>query len=222
MRKDALAPGDSTVVELSFNTHSYKSMVNKNATIFTNDLSNSQAKIYVMATVDSVLNPNLPIAWKPSKIRFTQKEKNLEVTVTNKDSIELVLNPPGDKDNDLSMDIGKNEIKPGETAKIKFKWNGGFQKENYSRSLTFSAGDSASSTIFTIPFVVEGTDPTPEPVAPKKPIVPTTGAQTTTTGPATGKIVTPPNPQSLPKTPPPKTVPLPPPKKDSLSSGTGK
>jgi len=170
VKKDALAPGDSTVVELSFNTHAYKSAVSKNATIFSNDLVNSQAKIFVSAKIDSIPDPSLPVTWAPSTIQFTQKDKSFNIVVTNRDSVNLNLQSIGDKYDDLLMELNDNVIKPGKSAKIKLKWNGGYQKENYARSLTFNAGEKDSSTIFTIPFVVQGTDPTPEPV--RKPVVP--------------------------------------------------
>jgi hypothetical protein len=155
-------------VELTFKTKSYKSKLNKSATIFSNDLGKSQTRIYVSAKVDTIPDATLPISWDPRKITFTQEDKDYDVVFKNRGKTTLNLGTTGDIPGDLAMDGKNGSLKPGEELKLKFKWNGGFQKENYERSVTFVAGDK-SETRFSIPFVVEGTDPTPEKAPIKKP-----------------------------------------------------
>ena len=179
-----LAPGDSTVVELAFKTKTYKTMVNKNATIYSNDLANSQSKIYVSAKVYEAQDATLPISWGPDQVRFTEQDNKFEVVVTNKSANNMNLSSLEDAFDGLSMKIKNSEIKPGKQAKIEFEWKGEFQKENLERSLTFIAvGDS--ETRFTVPFFVAGTNPTPPKAAPKKTITP---SEKTIDSPASGQI----------------------------------
>lgn len=161
MKKKSLGPGDSTVVELTFNTKNYKTMVKKNATIYSNDLANSQSKIYVSAKAYVKQDTTLPISWAPDKINFTNKEREFEIIITNKSDKELTLETISDGYGGLHMKVKNDRIMPGEETKIEFKWTDGFQKEHFERSMTFVAsGDS--KTRFTVPFVVQGTDPTPK------------------------------------------------------------
>lgn len=165
MRKRKLAPGDSTVVELTFKTRTYKTKISKSATINTNDLTQSNVKIRVSAHIDPVPDTTLPYTYMPDKLEFTQEEKKLEVVFTNNSDQKLHLTRVGDTYDGLSMKLGKDSLKPGKKTKIKFEWIGEFGKENFERSMTFVVTGSGS-TRFSVPFVVKGTDPTP----PKKPI----------------------------------------------------
>jgi len=154
-------------VELTFNSKTYSNVITKNATIYTNDLANSQTKIYVSCQVDATPDTVISVAWQPANLLFTKNDKSFEVEIRNKGEAVLNLRSTGDHYEDLSTEISQDEISPGSSAKIKFKWNGGFQKENFERSMTFIAAGSAE-TRFTIPFVVAGTNPTPKPVPPPK------------------------------------------------------
>ncbi len=148
-------------MELSFNTKQYKTLIKKNATIYSNDLANSQSKIYVNARCYATQDTTLPISWGPDKINFKQEEREFEVIVTNKSDKELNLVAVSAGYDGLFMKIKNDLIKPGNEGKIEFIWTDGFQKEHFERSITFVAsGDS--ETRFTIPFVVEGTNPTPK------------------------------------------------------------
>lgn len=160
MKKNRLAPGDSTVVELTFNTRTYKTKITKSATINTNDLAQSKVKIRVSAQVGAVLDTTLPYIYTPNKLEFSQDEKKFEVVLTNTGDQELHLTQVGDTYEGLSMNLDDDSLKPGEETKITFKWNGEFQKENFVRSMTFVVTGSGS-TRFSVPFIVKGTDPTP-------------------------------------------------------------
>ena len=180
MKKKQLAPGDSTVVELTFKTRSYKTKITKAATINTNDLTQSNVKIRVSAHVDAVPDATLPFAYTPDKLEFSQDEKKLEVVITNTGDQKLHLTRVGDTYEGLSMKLDDDSLKPGKKTRIKFKWNGEFQKENFERSVTFVVTGSGS-TRFSVPFIVKGTDPTPvKKKAPRK--KPVTRPAKTTTG----------------------------------------
>lgn len=161
-----MAPGDSTVVELTFKTKTYKTKLTKSATIHSNDMTHSKVRIRVSAQVDPAPDTTLPYTHTPDKVEFTQDDKKSEVVFTNTSDQKLYLTQVGDTYDDLSMKFSKKAIKPGKKTKIKFKWKGEFEKENFERSMTFVVTGSGS-TRFTVPFVVEGTDPTPPP---KKPV----------------------------------------------------
>jgi len=156
-----LAPGDSTVVELTFSTKAYKTAVTKNATIFSNDLTNGQAKIYVSAKVDPIPDTTITLRWEPSHINFTQKQKSYDVVINNTGESKIDLSTIGDKPDNLSISLDKTVLEPGSSANVKIEWVGEFEKENIERSATFVAG-GVTDTRFTIPFVVVGTDPTPK------------------------------------------------------------
>lgn len=148
-------------MELTFKTRTYKTKLNKAATINTNDLTQSKVKIRVSAQVDAVPDTTLPYTYMPNKLEFSQDEKKLEVILTNTGDQKLQLTQVGDTYEGLSMKLDDDSLKPGKKTKIKFKWNGEFQKENFERSVTFVVTGSGS-TRFSVPFIVKGTDPTPE------------------------------------------------------------
>ncbi len=160
MKKKQLAPGDSTVVELTFKTKTYKTKISKAATIYTNDLTKSQVKIRVSANVDPVPDSTLPFTYTPDRLEFTPDDRKLEVVLTNTSKQTLNLTQVGDTYDGLSMKLGKDSLEPGKKTEIEFEWTGGFGKENFERSITFDVTGSRS-TRFTVPFVVQGTDPAP-------------------------------------------------------------
>ncbi len=154
-------------MELTFNTKTYKTMVRKNATIYSNDLVNSQSKIYVSAKVYEAQDASLPVSWMPDRIDFNRSDREFDVVVSNKGAGDLILSNADMGVDGLSVDINDHDIKPGKEGKIKFKWTGDFPKEHLERSVTFSAM-SGSEVRFTVPFKVEGTDPTPPRVSKNK------------------------------------------------------
>ena len=152
-------------MELTFKTRTYKTKISKTATIHSNDLTQSQVKIRVSARVDPAPDTTLPYTYMPDKLEFTQDDKKLEVVFTNTSDQKLHLTQVGDTYDDLSMKLSNKTLKPGKKTKIKFEWTAEFEKENFERSITFVVTGSGS-TRFTVPFVVQGTDPTPV----KKPV----------------------------------------------------
>ncbi len=167
MKKKELAPGDSTVVELTFKTRTYRTKITKAATIHSNDLTQSKLKIKVSAQVDPAPDTTLPFTYTPDKLEFSQDDKTFKVIITNTSDEKLRLSQVGDNYDGLSVELDKDSLKPGKEAKIKFKWTGEFEKENLERSSTFHVIGSGS-TRFSVPFIVKGTDPTPPKKSHKK------------------------------------------------------
>ncbi len=135
MKNKQLAPGDSTVVELTFKTRTYKTKISKAATIYTNDLTESQVKIRVSANVDPVPDSTLPYTYTPNRLEFTPDNRKLEVVLTNTSKQTLNLTQVGDTYDDLSMKLGKDSLEPEKQTEIEFEWTGGFGKENFERSI---------------------------------------------------------------------------------------
>ncbi len=160
MKNKELAPGDSTVVELTFKTRTYKSKLSKAATIYSNDLTKSQVKITVSAQVDPAPDSTLPFTFSPERLEFTQEGKKSELIITNTGDQKLRLSQIGDSYAGLSVKLDKDSLEPGKKTKIKFEWTGEFEKENFERSSTFHVTGSKSAR-FSVPFIVKGTDPTP-------------------------------------------------------------
>ena len=167
-------------MELTFNTRTYKTKLNKAATINTNDLAQSNVKIRVSAQVDAVPDTTLPYTYMPPKLEFSQDEMKSEVVLTNTGDQKLHLTQVGDTYEGLSMKLDDDSLKPGKKTTIEFIWNGEFQKENFERSVTFAVTGSESSR-FSVPFIVKGTDPTPVKKVPRK------KPATRRTKPTTGK-----------------------------------
>ncbi len=164
MKNKQLAPGDSTVVELTFKTRTYKSKISKAATIYSNDLTKSQVRIKVSAQVDPAPDTTLPFAFSPDRLEFTHENRKSEVIITNTGDNKLRLSQIGDTYKGLSVKLERDSLRPGKKTKIKFEWTGEFEKENFERSSTFHITGSKSAR-FSVPFIVKGTDPAP----PKKP-----------------------------------------------------
>lgn len=179
MKKNELAPGDSTVVELTFKTRTYKTKLTKSATVYSNDMTQSQVRIRVSAQVDPAPDTTLPYTHTPDRLEFTQDDKKSEVVFANSGDQKLHLTQVGDTYDDLSVKLTDKPIKPGKDTKIKFKWEGEFEKENLERSVTFVVTGSGS-TRFTVPFVVGGTDPTPPPERPVRKKIDRKPVETTT------------------------------------------
>jgi hypothetical protein len=179
VKKNELAPGDSTVVELTFKTRTYKTKLTKSATVHSNDMTNSQVRISVSAKVDPAPDMTLPYNNTPDRLEFTQDDKKSEIIFTNTGNQNLYLTQVGDTYDDLSVKLTDKPIKPGKDTKIKFKWEGEFEKENLERSVTFVVTGSGS-TRFTVPFVVGGTDPAPPPGRPVRKKIDRKPAKTTT------------------------------------------
>lgn len=156
-------------MELTFNTRHYKKRVTKSATIHSSDLADSQIRIKVSAQVDPEPDTTLPFSYDPNALEFTQDDRELEVMFSNKSDRTMYLKAVGNVYEELSVQMDDMRIKAGDDKKIKFSWNGEFKKENIERSITFDISASETERV-TIPFVVQGTDPTPARSAtPRKP-----------------------------------------------------
>ncbi len=164
-------------MELIFDTKTYKGLNNKNATIETNDTS--QAKPAIDFRVNIIEGPDTTSAvrWSPDRLNFSLNGGKQTVMVKNHGTAMIRLTLAGAARDDMKVAIGNEQIAPGATSSINFTWSGGTLKQGIKHVATFATSDP-SVPRFSIPYVVEGTQPFP---AEPKPAVVTPPAQPTKT-----------------------------------------
>ena len=136
--------------------------MSKYATIYSNDPATSTTKIHLSVNIYASTDSGLPFSFSPEKVNLTQDEKKGKIVLGNKGESKIWIEsldafPPG-----LNVDIKNDDPKPGQETELRFEWKNDFEKENVERSITFLAhGEKADSVRFTIPYVLQGTDPAP-------------------------------------------------------------
>ncbi|UCC80952.1 MAG: hypothetical protein JSW64_06230 [Candidatus Zixiibacteriota bacterium] len=159
-----MAPGESTVVELIFKTRSYKTRISKYATIYSNDPVQSTDKIHLSANVYASTDTALPFTLPPGNVSLSKDSKKGKIVLENKGDSRLWIEPAGGLLEGLSLKVKNDDPKPGQKSELRFEWKDDFEKENVERSVTFLVyGEGADSTRFSVPIVLQGTDPAPPP-----------------------------------------------------------
>lgn len=160
-------------MELIFQTKHYKTRVSKYATIYSNDPAEPTTKIHLTATIDPQPDTTLPFSLAPDSVSLSQDNKKAEIELTNTGQSKLLIQHVGGAIEGLSVDIKNEDPKPGQETKLRFKWDTDFQKENLQRSVSFAVtGDGGEMARFSVPIMVQGTNPTPPKVATKRPARP--------------------------------------------------
>jgi hypothetical protein len=153
-----LAPGESTVVELIFRSRTYKTVIKKYATIYSNDPVSPRTKIHLEIEVDAEPDSALYFTMSDNAVSFTENRNKAEIEIVSTSSEDIFLGQITEPVEGLKVEIKNEKIKPGKKGKLRFEWNNPIGKENIEESITFTANDS---TIFSIPIFIAGTDPTP-------------------------------------------------------------
>jgi len=161
-----LAPGDSTVVELIFKTKSYRTKVSKYATIYSNDPDQPTVKIHLSSNVYPEPDTTLPYRLSQDTVAFSQADKKREIELENVGDSRLNIEPIGHPLEGLKINIKNDDPKPGQKSELKLEWAKDFEKENLERSVTFLVrGSEQQMYKFSLPIVIQGTDPTPPKVS---------------------------------------------------------
>jgi len=161
-----LAPGESTVVELIFKTKNYRTKVSKYATIYSNDPDQPTVKIHLSSNVYPVPDSTLPYRLSQDTVAFSQKDKKCEIELENVGASRLNIEPVGYPLEGLKINIKNDDPKPGQKSELKLEWAKDFEKENLERSVTFLVRGSEQQLYkFSLPIVIQGTDPTPPKVS---------------------------------------------------------
>ena len=146
-----LAVGDSTEVELIFNTGHYSSKTTKTASILSNSAVTSPAltiSAFPVKAVDSLaLFTVTPPAVSLDSLRpEAQKHPwEYEFTVRNVSDEEIDLTLVSAPREYMSVEMPGGSIAPGKEKTIKVKLEHGISDQIFNKSFTFEASDSAKT-----------------------------------------------------------------------------
>lgn len=181
-----IAVGDSGSVELIFHANAGQTgPVAKSATVTCTDTSRANFQLRLKANIYDNTKPDSlkPVVLSASSLKWlpTEKDKEQKLIVKNVSAapvkFSLVSQPYGF----ASIDLSRDELKPGKTKEIKVKVAKEFSGTEFQKSFTIELTDSAKTRI-TVPVVmaaVIATTPAPDTKSgprPKVPYVDTTKA----------------------------------------------
>lgn len=153
-------------MELIFKTKSYRTKVSKYATIYSNDPDQPTVKIHLSSNVYPQPDTTLPYRLSQDTVAFSQKDKKWEIELENVGNSRLNIEPVGHPLEGLKVNIKNDDPKPGQKSELKLEWVKDFEKENLERSVTFQVrGSELEMYKFSLPIVIQGTDPTPPKVS---------------------------------------------------------
>jgi hypothetical protein len=158
IKKKVLAPGDSTVVEMTFNSRTYRTKIKKYATIYSNDPQKPTMKIHLEVKAGVRPDSTLNFSYSPYSVKLDKDKKKGEIEFFADSQSDMIIQQISPDVYGLDIDIKKDKIKAGKKGKIKFKWKNPVEIENIEKSITFAINDT---TRISIPVFIAGTDPTP-------------------------------------------------------------
>ncbi len=166
--KKELGPGDSTVVELVFNTRTSKGKVTKNARVTSNDSTMAAFSIDFVATIVPTPDTISALRIDAPRVAFEKDSTKYEVMVENHDSSMVHLALAARPLDDIKADIKDDSIKPGKKGKIEFEWEGKTAPEfDVTHVVTFDTGLKGIPR-FSVPYIVKGTKGPKPVVVPQK------------------------------------------------------
>lgn len=165
MAKNTLPPGDSTVVELIFDTKVYKGLTSKSATIHTNDTTQGNLAIDFKVTIIPEPDTVSVVRCSPNQLNFPVTGGIQTVTVKNYGASAVRISSVGLARDGMKVSIDDEQLAPGAEGKISFAWGGGTLKQGIKHVATFATTDP-SMPRFSISYVVAGTEPFPAEPAP--------------------------------------------------------
>lgn len=169
MRKNVLAPGESTVVELIFNTGLTKGKVSKSASILSSDSANAKIVINFRAQVFAPTDTSAQLIVSPERIEFDQKTKKIKAELKNKGEKEISLKPLAGIADQLKLKIKSDKIAPDQRGVLEFEWKGDIPENDLKKTVTFAVTGSTIDRL-SVPILVKGTSPQPEPAKAGKPV----------------------------------------------------
>lgn len=152
LAKDILRAGDSTVLEIIYNSGHSVGTVNKSTNITTNS---PQPNCQVTFTANILARPDstYPIIIKPYKLDISQfgekVRKDMKFSIVNVSDADLDLSMIASADDIFEITLPK-KIKAGETAEGLLKIKPGKLTDEFQKSFTISVNDKSNSR-FTIP-----------------------------------------------------------------------
>ncbi len=155
MEKEVLAVGDSTRLEIIFQTKRYKSRISKRPSIQTNEGPPTK-HVQISTEVTDRPDSTYPIIIQPYKIDLSQfSEKVIEkkqFAITNVSDQKLELSLISMPDDLLEIKL-PNSIKPGKSAKAELRLRPEAYGDPFEKSVTIEVvtAEDEEATRFTIP-----------------------------------------------------------------------
>ncbi len=164
IKKEVVAPGDSTAVELIFTSiESYRGVVQKNATVKCNDESRGTFQIRFKATINTFPDSARPAQLTPWNLEYNETNRGTELSVAvknlSKEPLTLALVSCPSEFIQVSLPTGT--IAPNKTANIKVKVAPGCKESEFEKSFTFTTGAATESMRYTVPVVLGKPSSTP-------------------------------------------------------------
>ncbi|MDZ4723343.1 MAG: DUF1573 domain-containing protein [candidate division Zixibacteria bacterium] len=150
--KDILAAGDSTRLNIIFDTRTYTNAVVKRPQIETNE-GTPNTFVQISSTVLSNPDSTFPVIIKPYKLDISQSGEKVrdqitfKITNASKNNLELTLVSGLE---DIAQVTLPKSVAAGQSAEGVVKLNTGTLDDSFERSLTFQVNDEQKSR-FTIP-----------------------------------------------------------------------
>lgn len=153
LRKEVVAAGDSTSVELIYTSNkAARGNFSKSATVTTNDRDRASFALSFKGKAYEHADSLTPLTLSMSEISFSDQNKSKEAKLTVKNvsaepvGLQLVSLAP----DFFSVEIPRAEIKPGQTKEIKVKLNSALPEDQFQKSFTFAVNDREGSR-YTVP-----------------------------------------------------------------------
>ncbi len=152
LESNLLSAGDSTRLEIIFDTRSYRGMTTKRPRIRTNE-TNPEHTLRITSLIEIRPDSTYPLVISPYKLDLTQfgdkKRKKMKFTISNVSDHDLNLTMISFPANLAEIKLPK-KIKAGKNAKGEIRLVGEGLKRPFEKSFTFEVDDSYT-TRFTVP-----------------------------------------------------------------------
>ena len=157
IKKEVVAPGDSTAVELIFTSaDSYRGEVQKSATVTCNDDARGTFMLRFKATVNTFPDSARPAQLSPWGVGYGAANRNAETTITIKNVSDAPLNLAfvSYPQEFINVTLPTGDIAPGKSATIKVKIAPTCKETEFEKSFTFTTGKDPDSKRYTVPVVL--------------------------------------------------------------------
>ena len=168
VQKKELAPGDSTVVELVFNTRASKGKVNKNARLTCNDSTKAAVTLDFLANIVPDSDSVSTVRFSPGAFTFAKDSTKYAVVIQNYDSSMVYLKQASRPTDDIEVKIKNDKIKTSKSGKIEFAWKGETPEFDLNRVITFDTGTKGTPR-FSVAYTIRGTKGPKPPAPPQHP-----------------------------------------------------
>jgi len=154
VQKMELAVGDSTDIEMIFNSRGYRGKVQKSANVMLNDTTAGVVRISLSAEV--VENPDsiFPLVISTPEIDFSPIKGKMvvekEVKIKNVSQEEIKLKVVDSSVGFFEIRFSDERIKPSEEIDLKLRLNRDLKEDSFKKSITLELNDKAK-TRFSIP-----------------------------------------------------------------------